>query len=509
MSEPTNRASMRTSEWIAFSLVLALALVMRLYRIGTESIWFDEAITYLGLHFQNPMEFFRHEATHDPSSVPFYYGIAYIWYHLGFASVLAMRLLSVAAGMGIVAGIYFFGRKLFGHIGGLTAALCVACAKLHVYQSQEIRNYAFTSLIALFAMFALHKAAVENDKRWWPANVAANVLIAYTHLLGTVLLFGQGVYLLMSRPRQIKLIALWTLVHVPFLALIPFWIKLITTANFDHETNWIPRSYMQRATHTYFYVFAGSKMDTPDIVRELPFGTLPVPEILGVAMMAGGLAYVLTCVWFWRKGKETLPGFKPANAFFILCWLFAPPATLYLVGKIQPSFLERYVLYSSLALYLVVGGAIAALPSRAARYAAVGLLALIFAGNTVDMERPLRYDVSSAGKVLRDAYAPGEHVWSWFYNLQLPTSHYAGVPEAMFMDGGDEFAEKAVQDAEVSGRSWILFEEVPGRYEHEHVEAVIAQHPDVTSSRWRFDGRRTMYLYELDSTAGGTGETRG
>lgn len=501
MSERSACGRMRATEWLAFAAVMALALAMRLYRIGTESIWFDECITYMGLHFANPMDFFRHEATHDPTSVPFYYGTAYLWYHLGFTSIVAMRMLSIIAGMAVAAGVYGFGRRLFGHIGGLTAALCVACAKLHVYESQEIRNYTFTLGVALFAMFALYKAAVENDKRWWPVNVAANVLLAYTHLLGAMLLFGQGVYLLLVRPRRIKGTALWTLAHAPFLALIPLWIRVITTANFEHETNWIPRSFKQRAFDAYFYVFAGSKMDAPDLVRTLPFGSVPIPKLLGCAMLIAGAAYAAYCAWAWWRNAETRPGYRPRHAAFLLVWLFAPPAALYLVGKVQPCFLERYVLYSSLALYLCVGGAVAALPWRAARYAAFAALALVFAGNTVDMQRPLRYDTASAGNILRVEYAPGERVYSWFDNTQMPIRYYGGVPEDHFI-GGEDFAEKAAADAETSGRAWICFHEVPGRFEHGAVEAAIAKHPAVASTKWQYGGRWHMYLYKLESVRG-------
>ncbi|NUM56298.1 MAG: glycosyltransferase family 39 protein [Candidatus Hydrogenedentes bacterium] len=501
---------MRPGEWAALAAVLALALGLRLYRIGTESIWYDECITYMGLHFANPMDFFRNEATHDPSSVPLYYGSAFVWYHLGFTSILSIRMLSVAAGMALVAGIYFFGRKLFGHVGGLTAALCVACAKLHVYQSQEIRNYAFTMILALFAMFALYKAAVEGKDRWWPVNVAANVLLSYTHLLGTILLFAQGVYLLSTRPRKAHHIALWTAAHAPFLALIPLWIRLITTADLSFETSWIPFSYRQKAVHAYFYYFAGSKMDTADLVHHLPFEMVPVPEILGSIMLIGGAAFVAYCVRSWWRKCAPFPSFAPASALFVLCWLFVPPATLYIIGKFMHCFLERYVSYSSLALYLCIGGAVAALPKRTMRYAALGALALVFAGNAVDMERPFRYDTASAGVILRDEYGPGEYVYSHNYNIGLPMQFYGGVPEDMIV-GANEFPEiesdperwklivgKVISESALGKRSWVYFEHVPGSFEHSVVDELVAQHGDVRASKWHFGGRKSMYLYRIE-----------
>lgn len=511
MPDLVTRRRMRLSEWVGLSFVLLVALGFRVYRIGTESIWFDECVTYMGLDEPTIMGLFRNEATRDPKSVPFYYGCAYLWYRLGFDSITEMRMLSMLGGMVVVTGVYFFARRFFGHVGGIAAALCVSCAKLHVYESQEIRNYTFTLSIALLAMFTFYQAAVANKRQWWVFNIAANVLLVYTHLLSAMLLFAQGVYLLVTRPKQIKHIAVWTLLHAPFFAFIPFWQAWITTADFAHETDWIPLTYnLDKAIDTYYYVFAGSKLTQPDLIKALPFGWLPVQHFLGMALVVALAFFLFTCLRAWLRHNNVLAGYRKQNALFLLVWAFVPPAALYVFGHVMHAYLERYVLYSSLAVYMCIGGAVAALPTRALQYSAIAALALIYSGNAVDMGRPLRYNVGAAGTVLRDEYAPGEHVYSWNEDLQIPLHFYGGVPENMLV-GARDFSDEpddhvrweriigeAVAEAESGRRTWICFDEVPHRFEDKTVEDVLKQYADIAATRWHYTGRWNMYLYRLD-----------
>ena len=212
----TPSVSTRTTLLQIASLIalLLVALGVRLYKIESESVWFDECVTYLALEKHlSPMGFFRAEAYYDPATVPVYFGSAYIWYNLGFTSIIGMRVLSLIAGMTTIVVMYAFGRRLFGHIGGMTVALCMTAAKLQIYMSQEIRNYTFTLLFASIAMYALHEAVTTNRKHWWVINVLANGLLCLTHFVAGLLLFAQGVYLIATQWRRFKTIWIWAASH--------------------------------------------------------------------------------------------------------------------------------------------------------------------------------------------------------------------------------------------------------------------------------------------------------
>lgn len=487
--------------------LLAIAIGLRLYKIETESVWFDECVTYLELKKDlSPLEFFRAEAYYDPATVPVYFGSAYVWYNLGFTSVIGMRALSLVAGTITIVVLYAFGRRLFGHMGGMTAALCMTAAKLQIYMSQEIRNYTFTLMFAAIAMYALHEAVITNRKQWWVINVVANGLLCLTHFIAGLLLLAQGIYLVTVHWRRIKTIAIWAASHAPFLAFIPIWIKFVTPGNMEEQTNWITFAGFDRAFRAYFFVFAGSYQDAMDFVRTVPLG-MPVHYVLGALMMAAGAVFVSYSARHWKQGHSPAQGYTFSSAALLLVWLFVPPATLFIVARlVRPVFIERYVLYSSLALFLVVGGAVAALPRRQWQYAAFAVLALVYAGNLVDYPRPLRHDFRSMGAVLRDEFAPGEHIHTCIDNPDRPIGFYSGIPsdavicDADFPDresGDEDFVLRAVEEAQHGTRAWVWMFDVPNVWEHEKIEAHIAA-GGVKFKKWEYRGRWHTFLYSLD-----------
>lgn len=487
-------------QFLSLAALLAIALALRVYRIETETVWFDESVTYLSLDRSTPMEFFRAEAKSDPLAMPVYFGSAYLWHKLGFTSAVGVRTLSVIAGMLGIVVLYAFGARLFGHMGGLTAALCMSFAKLQIYMSQEIRNYAFTLLFAAIAMFALHEALQTGRKHWWAINIVANGLLCLTHYLAMILLFAEGLYLLAARPQKIATTTLWSVAHLPFLLFIPVWVHLVAENTIDAAASWIGNQPLSRAFKAYYFVFAGSLQDAMDFIRTLPFG-IPVQHILGIASMIAGAAFVAYCAWAWLQKKEIAPGYSFQGASLLLAWLFVPPATLFIIARlVRPCFIERYVLYSSLALFLVMGGAVAALPRKSWQYTAFALLALVYAGNLADYPRPLRHDHILTGAVLRDEYVAGERLYMCFGNSSVPMAYYTGVPVDKII-GEEDFTTPAMADALGGKRAWMWFVEVPARFEHEQIEARLAQR-HIRFKRWEFPGRWQTFLYCLDAAGG-------
>ncbi|MDZ4858556.1 MAG: glycosyltransferase family 39 protein [Candidatus Hydrogenedentes bacterium] len=495
MSVEHPREKMTAWHWASLGAILLLALAVRVFRIQTESIWFDEAVTYMWLDSPSLIAFFRAEGVYDPVMVPVYYAMAYGWFHLGFTSIVGVRLLSVLASMLAVAGVYYWGRRMFSHVAGLAAAACMAFAKLQIYMSQEIRNYAVTMLVALIAMYIFQRAVQSDQRKWWIANVAVNILLAYTHFFALLLLLAQGVYLLLTRPKSVLWICAWTAAHAPFLALMPVWISTIVTSELD-ETGWIPWAPLSRAFDAYYYVFAGSLQDAMDFVRVLPFG-IPVHHLLGMGMLVAGAWFIAYSVRQYREKTDSREGYQPSAVLMLLVWLFVPPAALFILGRIiQPCFIERYVLYSAVALYLIVGGAIAAIPRPALQYTALGVLLLIFAGNLVDSARPLRHDFRSTGTVLRAEFREGDRVFACFDTVELPLRYYANIPKEA-ISGSEDFVDRAAEAASAGQRVWVWFIQVPDRFEPEYVEDV-AEEQNLKFTRWLFKGRWHTYLYLVE-----------
>ena len=119
-------------------MILAVAFFMRLHDFGDLPFgtWYDEAEN--GLQAIRVLENadFRPiyvNSTHAPAH--YVYLIAAVFKVFG-TSTQAVRLVSVAMGMGTVLAGYLFGREFFGHIGGLLLATLLAVSRWDVNLSR-------------------------------------------------------------------------------------------------------------------------------------------------------------------------------------------------------------------------------------------------------------------------------------------------------------------------------------------------------------------------------------
>src|ERR1700690_4108109 len=126
-------------------LILILALAVRLLGIATRPIWYDEAFSILfsekGI---SPMLYGTLAATGAGTADihPLgYYTLLWLWMKSFGESLIAVRMLSILAGMAVVGLIYLIGFELFGETTAQLAMLLTALAPFQIHYAQEIRMY--------------------------------------------------------------------------------------------------------------------------------------------------------------------------------------------------------------------------------------------------------------------------------------------------------------------------------------------------------------------------------
>jgi len=145
LSAPATPRSGAAGSIVAFG-ACALALAVRLYRLGSESLWYDEAVSaYLA---ELPIgEMVAHTSLdiHPPG----YYLLLHLWTAVAGQSEFALAFLSLAAGVIAVAAI----RRLTHSIADAgTANLAAGLAVVSTYgvwYSQEVRMYTVAALLML------------------------------------------------------------------------------------------------------------------------------------------------------------------------------------------------------------------------------------------------------------------------------------------------------------------------------------------------------------------------
>lgn len=161
--------------WLA--LVLVLAVLLRLFRIGANSLWFDEAFSWIVAR-QPAWSILTRGLT--PILPPLYHFLLHFWIWLG-ESEAVVRLLSALVGVITIPVMYVLGRDLFTRPVGLAAALLTAVLPFHVYFSQEARPYALVVFLSALMLWIFARSWRGSDPKGWVVLGLLVGLSLYVH----------------------------------------------------------------------------------------------------------------------------------------------------------------------------------------------------------------------------------------------------------------------------------------------------------------------------------------
>ena len=131
--------------WI-LAAILLLAFGLRLYRLGAESLWYDETVSVY-LAGKSLPALVAHTAgdIHPPG----YYLLLHAWIRLAGSSDFAVAFPSLLFGVLLVALAYWLGAWAYGPSAGLLAAFLVAVSPYNIWYSQEVRMYTLGAVLGM------------------------------------------------------------------------------------------------------------------------------------------------------------------------------------------------------------------------------------------------------------------------------------------------------------------------------------------------------------------------
>jgi len=206
--------------------ILLLASAARIVGAGDYPVWTDEGWSI------------QVASSHDVAAIlsavaqdrhpPLYFLAIGAWESLAGESRIALRFLSIAAGVLTVAAAYRIGTDAFGRRAGLPGALLLAALPIAVYYGQEVRHYGWLTLFAcLTTLFFLRALRRPSHLPLWIAYTLSVALLLYTQYFGVLFLAVQGVIglFLWRAPRREKarLVGAWIaagVLYLPWLAVI-------------------------------------------------------------------------------------------------------------------------------------------------------------------------------------------------------------------------------------------------------------------------------------------------
>ena len=315
-------------------VILFTGVVLRLYQLGAESLWYDEAISTWAAH-QSPSQIL--EVSKDDNNFFSYYLLLHYWVGLFGDTEYSVRLPSALAGIFAIFVMYKVGCLLFGRNEALIASLILALSPLHVYYSQEARVYEIMTLLSLLSFYFFLKVFGRGDLRAQAGYVLCTSALVYSHVYGLFVVLAQNLYLatafLISKPfglreetrkpglgRWIFLQVLLFVLYVPGLVLLAGWVLD------PHGRGWIEPPSIG-VVYSDAVIYAGSPL------------LLMLLLVLSLLATAGLIRED-------AAGREKL--------WLLLTWFLVPVALPLTVSLFStPIYFYRYGMAASLALYLV------------------------------------------------------------------------------------------------------------------------------------------------------------
>lgn len=372
-----------SSRWVPVVqvvLVCALGAGLRLYRIGQQPLWLDEASS---LQFaREPLaRLWSWSALVDLGNPPLYYSLLHGWLAFG-ASEVSLRLLSAISGVATIPLVYAIGRTIRDHALGILGALLFAISPFQIWYSQAARGYALLTLGATSAMFGVawilrfperstnppwsrpgarpDRQGDEASRRSTPTGRSGWAWVAYVAGTAVALLaHDTAVFLALAanglmvgwwwahRERLRGLMRNWVLAQLAVLALWASWLPGFTRQVIDGGAYaWIPRATLRRVVGGAFAVYGGPLRGWPRLLE----------AVVIVALGALGL-------WSWRRERRWI-------AFVVVVGLTAPLGEL-IVSSWRPIFLPRTLIWVAVPAHVAVAAGLRSLRPRAALVAAL------------------------------------------------------------------------------------------------------------------------------------------
>ncbi len=361
----------RSADWaqrhprLAVTCVLALALAARLLGIASRPLWYDEAFSVL-FSEKGPAAMLVGTLSPTPTGAAdihpiTYYSILWLWMRVFGESPVAVRALSVLAGLAVVLVVYVLAMTTIGTRAGLAAGLLAALAPFQVHYAQEIRMYVFLCLWLLLATYCYWRGSRSPRWSWWLGFAVFAALGQYTHNLAAFYLVALALWPLLTRNWRVVLRVLASgavalVLYLPWLVNLPAQLAKVD------QRYWTQRPELYRLFSLLLYFVTN---------LPLPGWHLAVGLLAAVFLVALSALQTVSAARRRREGSSV--------GIWLLYLSFVPPLLMFAFSQWKPVYVERALLPSGAIFCIWMAWALFAtgLP-RPVQAACVGLVAVGF-----------------------------------------------------------------------------------------------------------------------------------
>jgi len=349
-----------TFERTVLVAALALGAALRLFHLGVESVWFDEAYSIqLARGSIGRILLERWTDIHPP----LYYLALHFWMPVAGSAESSVRLLSVLCDLMMIPVAWLGARRLFGREVALVTVVLLAVSPFHVQYSQEARMYALLCLLATVSMVSFLNFFETPSRAWRATYVVSTTLMLYTHIYSVFVIAAQVTSLGLVWRRDpgafARLVRPWLAAGAVIAVLFAPWtISLLDQVSRVQGAFWIARPLLIAVFHPLL-TYSGS----------VPLALLLVPIALfgGYRLLATGGGQGVFARPLAVSG-EPLP---VASSLIVFPWFLMSTALPFVLSYAgSPIFLPKYTIVASVPFAMLTALGITGLPRMRWRTAA-------------------------------------------------------------------------------------------------------------------------------------------
>ena len=318
-------------------LVILCSWALRLYRLDTQSFWYDEGHSaYLAsLPVAENLEWSASELI-----PPLHSFVLAIWLPVAGWTEFAARFLSVGEGVMVVAVLVRLGREWDSPLAGLLTGFLSALSPFYVWHSQNARMYMLEALLGTLATLVLFRALRRPRQRaLWVSFAVLELGALHSHVTAA-LLVGFHLVMLAVFGRRSRWRSTWLYAGLSIGGALFGWMPWLASAlrHLDENAGYWPgrMSWQFIVSSAFQGVATGSMVD--GLAAEA-----------SVWVWGGASLLCAAGLWFYSGGRNR------RMLIVLLAYFCVPVGLMAWLFRDVPKFSPRYVTVFSPGLFLLVG----------------------------------------------------------------------------------------------------------------------------------------------------------
>ena len=404
--------------------ILLAGIGLRLYGLGTESLWLDEAATTIRAQYDLDRLFGILKFV--GGNPPLHTLIIHYWIKLFGASEISVRLPSVIFSVISILMTYKIAALLFDKKTAMIGALLIALSSYHVYYAQEARPYALMAMLSLFSMYYFIKLLTRPNALLAVGYLLSCSLLLYTHYYGGFIILAQNIYLgsmwLLTSDYRLRWKRWFLLQGILGASFLP-WLHILIRKTIQIQSGKlpIPEPWISDIIQS-LKLFSGSNTLIGLLFPLLALGSLViVSRRQGTLERKNFFTSLNRCRWEFRC-------IDSSQTYLLGLWFLVPIAVAFILSKVStPIFGSRYIIASSIAFYILIAKGLVNLNQKHITILTLAVILLLYPLKNIYNYRQVNKEPwrEAVGLVEKNARTDDLILIHAFYCLDYPYTYYA------------------------------------------------------------------------------------